>query len=286
MEHLLEFSSHIRLPHQGTKQIQWPNGCRKKKQQEWESMTQLYRDEKTRSLDALDLLTLDPGWLLSVVHPNFVTWCFTKYFLKEPVTHCHRNKNPLFQRFMLLFYTCNYWLWQTNPTGNSKGQSGRRFSVLEFLSAGAVGTLRSSHPVPTAHSLEQNSAHHLVWFNPQNEHWEYVYTGHDLSCLSPAARLLHSTTGWSSWRTVICPRSHSCSEQDQNQAPRLLWQSRAFLALGVSGSLLIYMDRRYEGTQWTYLFPSWGNSLHEAPMSPYACTYTHTCTHVHMSLGS
>ena len=62
----------------------------------------------------------------------------------------------------MLFSTCNYWLWQTNPTGNSTGQSDGRLRVLEFLSAGAVGTLRSSHPVPAAHSPEQNSAHHLV----------------------------------------------------------------------------------------------------------------------------
>lgn len=140
----------------------------------------------------------------------------------------------------MLLYPGNYWLWQANPTGNSRGQSDGRLHVLECLSSGAVGTLRSSYSVSTAHSPEQNSAHHLDWFSLQYGHRGHAYIGHALSCLSPAASLLHSTTGRSSRDTVTCQRCLSRSLQDQDWRPKLLWQSSAFLALGVSGSLFLF----------------------------------------------
>ena len=172
---------------------------------------------------------------------KFCNLCFTKCFIKEPVTHCYRNKNFLFRSFILSCYftQVNYWLWQANPTGNSRGQSDGRLRVLERLSAGAAGTLRSSHPVSTAHSPEQNSAHHL-WFRPQDGHQGHAYIGHAPSCLPPAATLLHSTTGRSSRDTVTCQGCLSHSLQDQDRCPKLLWQNSAFLALGVSGSLFLF----------------------------------------------
>lgn len=35
---------------------------------------------------------------------KFCNLCFTKCFIKEPVTHCHRNKNFLFRSFILSCY--------------------------------------------------------------------------------------------------------------------------------------------------------------------------------------
>lgn len=63
-------------------------------------------------LDAPKSLHLIPRWILSVAQAPFLTLPSTKYFLKESMIHCHRNKIPMFLNVhvVTLFYTCSYCL--------------------------------------------------------------------------------------------------------------------------------------------------------------------------------
>lgn len=73
-------------------------------------------------LDALKALHLIPSWILSVAQTPFLTLHSTKYFLKESMIHCHRNKIRIFLNVhvAMLFYPCNYCLWQSKPTDKNR----------------------------------------------------------------------------------------------------------------------------------------------------------------------
>lgn len=155
------------------------------------------------------------------------------------------GKHPLFPKVcaVLLFGTCNYCLYQTNPTGKIIGQNGKRFNILEFLNGGAIRSLRPSHPALIAHNLGQNSIHHL--FDPSYK------INNKSTCVqgmpSPAYFLLPAycipPVACSSWGTVTyLPK---IAQLLRGKTRINVWSS-VLSILVISGSLLIYMDRTYE----------------------------------------
>lgn len=159
------------------------------------------------------------------------------------------------------------------------GQSGRKFSILEFLNARAVRSLR--YPMQRFSSESGAEFCPSPWFNLQNDSWEHICAGDALSNLSPNASLLYPTIGLEVMGAVICPRYTAAQRQVQDRCLGLLKQSSALSALGISCYLLIYMDRRYDWISWTYLLPWWGNSLHKPSSAPYTYARSHRHTHVY-----
>lgn len=172
---------------------------------------------------------LDPEWIPSVVHPTFVTWCLTKCFLKKTVTHCHRNENPLFSKVcsVMWFYTCNYWLWQTNPAGECIGQ--KCPWILEWWSHKKLGIISFS-----THSSQLGEEFCPWSCLIQPTKWTmrtWVCRACFLlliSCCQPPAS--YHQPGAHRMQGLTCPRSHSCSETGLGSMPGDSMTKQCFLS--------------------------------------------------------